>query len=157
MAKFQIALNTFFTTKNFLKHDHNLHTERNLTPKELLYEYENINWTKFKLVTLAYNLNDEWDQVSIEIPLKLKKDRVSLNLIEDNSGFNIFINSTLKVSLRSGVKETFVEYGEGFRLSIVGIFYKGGGWSDGFKSLIDGFDFENRSTWKNHVEIYDYL
>jgi len=157
LPKFKALVDVSFKTSGLLKHDDESFTYRNLNSNEVTSEIQNIDWSKFKLDLVGYDTTDEYDGTGIAIPIKPKVGSVSLEFLSDQSGLNISINDTLKVPLRAGVKQHFTSLGNNFKLSVIGVSYLSGGWTDGFKSLIDGLNDEERTTSNIHIENYEFL
>lgn len=144
MSKILADLDAKLVIDTFIKVDDDTGFERLLTRKELLAEFECIELDKFKVSTIAYDLNDLYSGISIPFPIKSKKGAVEFLFDKDEATITLSINERLSVALRSGVSSAIEE---GFALAVVGIHYKGAGFRDGFRGLLNGLSEDDRSTW----------
>lgn len=151
MSKILADLYANLVIDTFIKVDDDTGSERLLTREELLAEFECIELDNFKVSTIAYDLNDPYSGISIPFPIKSKKGSVEFLFDKDEAAITISINERLSVALRSGVSSAIEE---GFVLAVVGIHYKGAGFRDGFRGLLNGLSEDDRSTWSIFCKDY---
>lgn len=151
MSKIVTDLDANLVIDTFIKVDDVSGFERVLTREEVLAEFECVDIEKFKVVIIAHDLNDPYSGVSIPFPIKAKKGAVDFSFDTDKPSLTLSINSRLSVALRAGVS-TSIE--EGFVLAVVGIHYKGAGFKDGFRGVLNGLNEEDRSTWSLFCKDY---